>query len=122
MARVTGVDAQLARLRRLAGPAMTNAVGAALLEGGAAVKAAAERNLADAGKGRGDLAASITVTQTGPLTVAVAAEAPFAAAVEYGTSGSGEHPFMRPAAAQARGAVVAACRAAAARVMGGGNG
>ena len=122
MARLTGVEAQIARLRRLAGPGLTGEVGAALLKGGEAVKTAAQQALAEGGRHDDALAASITVTADGPLTVTVAATAPWAAAVEFGTSQAGERPFLRPAAARARGSVVAACRAAVGRAIGGGGG
>lgn len=50
----------------------------------------------------GVLAGNIEHTRTGPLTAQATSEAPYAAALEYGTSRMAERPYMRPAAARVR--------------------
>lgn len=46
----------------------------------------------------GVLKNNIETISTGPLTAEVQSKAPYAVALEYGTSKMGERPYMRPAA------------------------
>jgi len=55
----------------------------------------------------GLLRSSIEVTQTAPLRVEVSSNAPYAAALEFGTSKMAERPYMRPATERKRREVVA---------------
>jgi HK97 gp10 family phage protein len=108
-----GARAHLARLKVLAGPAMTRAVGKALFAGGELIQTEAQVSIsrgAISGKGHvpsapgeppnydtGVLANNIETTQPGPLRVQVASNAPYSAPLEFGTSRMAARPFMRPA-------------------------
>ena len=97
MAEVGGVRAHVARLRRIAGPALREAAGEAAMSAARAIEAEA-RTLA----GDGSLAVGIVSERTGPLSAEVLSTAPHAAVVEYGTSRRPERPYLRPAAAKGR--------------------
>jgi HK97 gp10 family phage protein len=63
---------------------------------------------------------SIEATLTGPVSAESSANAPYAAALEFGTSRMAERPFMRPAAKTVRKEVDQLARAAVRRVTQGG--
>jgi HK97 gp10 family phage protein len=58
------------------------------------------------------LANNIETVQTGPLKAEVSSNAPYAAALEFGTSKMAERPYMRPATAAKRKEVTALVRRA----------
>jgi len=132
MARVTGAKAHAARLRRLSGPDMTRRVGAALFAGGQAIQIEAQLSITNgavSGKHHlpsrpgeppnqdtGVLANNIETTLVAPLVVHVSSNAPYAAALEYGTSKMAPRPYMAPAVAKKRKEVTQLIRRAVAAV------
>ena len=96
------IAAHITRLRRLAGPALRERAGEAVMTAAAAIEAEA-RKLA----GDGSLAAGIVAERTGPASAEVRSTAPHAMAVEYGTSKRPARPYLRPAAARQREAALA---------------
>lgn len=118
MAKVTGAKQRADKLRRMAGPEMVQRVGAALFAAGSMIEVAAAHSITEgavSGKGHvpsrpGEppmadthvLDRSIETNQVGPLKVEVSANAPYAAALEFGTSKMAERPYMRPAVAAKR--------------------
>lgn len=128
MARVIGAKAHAARLRALAGPGMIRRVGSALFAGGQMIQVRAQLSITNgAVSGRdhvpslpgqppnqdtGVLANNIETVQVAPLKVEVSSNAPYAAALEFGTSKMAERPYMRPATAQSRKEVVQLVRRA----------
>ncbi|OGT55482.1 MAG: hypothetical protein A3E01_09240 [Gammaproteobacteria bacterium RIFCSPHIGHO2_12_FULL_63_22] len=62
---------------------------------------------------------SIEATKTGPLTAEVSANAPYAAALEFGTSKMAARPYMKPAAERIRPKAEAFVRAATKRAVAG---
>lgn len=106
-----GLALHLARLRRIAGPALGEAVDTALRRSAEAVADAAR----DAA-GEGSLADGIEVV---PIAggAEVRSTAPHAAAMEYGTSTSPGRPHLAPAVARERSAAVAAVSAAVRRLV-----
>ena len=109
---VGGVRAHVARLRRIAGSALREATGGAVVSAARAIETEA-RALA----GEGSLAAGIVSERIGPMTAEVQSTAPHAAVVEYGTSRRPERPYMRPAAAKGRGAARAGIASAVRSVV-----
>ncbi len=103
MAEPRGLAAHRARLERLAGPALRAATGAAIQRGAQALAEAARDAAGD-----GRLADGIDAVATGPQAAEVRSTAPHAAAIEYGSARSPGRPYLRPAAARLRGAIVAA--------------
>lgn len=97
VAEVGGVRTHVARLRRIAGPALREATGETVIEAARSIEAEA-RALA----GEGALAAGIVAEPTGATSAEVRSTAPHAAVVEYGTSTRPEQPYLRPAAARGR--------------------
>ena len=65
----------------------------------------------------GVLSNNIETTQTGPLRVEVSSNAPYSAALEYGTSRMAERPYMRPAVAKRRKEVTHLVRQAVSSVV-----
>ncbi len=63
---------------------------------------------------------SIHVERTGPLTAQSIADAPYAVALEVGTSKMAARPYMRPAAKKVRKEVDALAKKAVDRIMKGG--
>lgn len=108
-----GAKAHIARLKRLAGPEMERAVGKALFAAGELVQTEAQISLtrgAVSGKNHvpsaagdppnqdtGTLGNNIETRQINPLLVEVSSNAPYSAALEFGTSKMSARPFMRPA-------------------------
>lgn len=118
MARVIGARAHAARLRKMQGPEVIRRVGAALFAAGNLIQVEAQLSIsrgAVSGAGHvpsapgeppnydsGVLANNIETVQTGPLSVEVSSNAPYGAALEFGTSKMSERPYMRPAVAAKR--------------------
>lgn len=119
MARVIGVETALARLKGMSGDAIADPIGRALYATADAIKADAQisiTNGAVSGKGHvpsrpgeppnqdtGLLANSIEAALVDPFKATVSSNAPYAAALEYGTSKMAERPYMRPAVEKNRG-------------------
>jgi HK97 gp10 family phage protein len=137
MVKITGSKAFSARLKRIGGLDMEKAVGAALFAAGTIIGdeaallittgAVGGRNHVASLPGEppnadtGGLDRSIEVHQTGPMTVEVSANAPYAAALEFGTSKMAERPYMRPAVARKRKEAIALVRKAIRDVVVGGK-
>ena len=135
MARVRGAKAAATRIRRLSGPDMVRRVGAALFAAGQLIEneaALSITNGAVSGKSHvpslpGEppnadthvLDRSIETALVAPLKVEISANAPYAAALEFGTSKMAERPYMRPAVAKKRKEVVALVRRAVSEATGG---
>lgn len=133
MARIRGGKQHAARLRRLTGPDAVRQIGAALFAGGSQIETDAAISITNgsvSGKNHVPSAPgqppnadthvldrSIETNQIEPLRVQVSANAPYAAALEFGTSKMAERPYMRPAAAKNRKAVTQLVRDAVARVV-----
>lgn len=108
-----GARAHIRRLQKLSGPDTTRLVGQALFAGGEMIQTEAQISItrgAISGKGHvpstpgqppnqdtGTLSGNIETTQTGPLKVQVASNAPYSAPLEFGTSRMAARPFMVPA-------------------------
>lgn len=126
--KITGADRVLRRLDRMAGPQAHREIGAALFAGGHLIATEAQISIttgAVSGKGHtpsapheppnndtGALANQIEVTQVGDLKVEVSSNAPYALALELGTSKMTERPYMKPATVKRRGEVVQLVRRA----------
>lgn len=108
-----GGKAHVARLRKLAGPDMTRYVGKALFAAGEMIQVEAQIGIttgAVSGKGHvpsapgqypnqdtGVLGNNIETAQKEPLLVEVSSNAPYSAALEFGTSRMAARPFMSTA-------------------------
>jgi HK97 gp10 family phage protein len=128
MPRITGADGVTIRLNRIASADTVRKVGAALFAGGEEIRAEASHMITEgavSGKNHipslpgeapnedsGVLRTHIETTQVAPLQVEVSSNAPYAAALEFGTSKIAERPYMRPATARKRKAIVEGVRAA----------
>jgi len=137
MPKITGGKAHAARLKRLGGPEARAAVGRALFAAGQQLEAYAGRSITEgavSGKGHvpsapgqppnndtGVLARNIETVQVSPDTVHVSSNAPYAAALEFGTSKMAERPYMRPAAATTRKEATDLVRRAVAYIANGGT-
>ncbi len=113
-----GAKAHSARLKRISGQAMVRRVSAGLFAAGQLIQVEAQTSItagAVSGKGHvpsspgqppnqdtGVLANNIETTLEAPLVVHVSSNAPYASALEFGTSRMGERPYMRPAVAKKR--------------------
>lgn len=115
MAEHRGLRAHLARVRRIAGPGLRDAVGAAVQQGAQALAAAARE-----AAGEGSLAEGIIVVPTGTASVEVRSTAPHAAIMEFGTAKTPGRPHLRPAAARLRDALPCDVAAAVRDVVRGG--
>ena len=108
-----GAKKHVARLRKLASPEATKIAGAIVYEGADTIRAEAFR-LISAGsvsgknhvpsrpgeppnRDTGVLQANLEIAKTGLLTAQVRSEAPYARALEFGTSRMAARPYMRPA-------------------------
>lgn len=112
MPRITGADKVTMRLQTI-GPEVVRNVGTALFAGGEVIRAEAAHLITEgAVSGRnhvpslpgeppnedtGVLRTNIETTQPAPLRVEISSNAPYAAALEFGTSRMAERPYMRPA-------------------------
>jgi HK97 gp10 family phage protein len=126
--RITGREGVQVRLNGLTDENAVRRVGGALFAGGELIRGEASHMLTEgavSGKGHvpslpgeppnedtGTLRTHIETTQPGPLKVEVSSNAPYSAALEFGSSTISERPFMRPATARKRKEVVALVRRA----------
>jgi HK97 gp10 family phage protein len=128
MPRITGREQAGAHLRRLGGEQMVRRVGAALFAGGEIIRAEAAHLITEgavSGKNHvpslpgqppnedtGTLRSNIETTQVAPLRVEVSSNAPYAVALETGTSKMAERPYMAPATEHKRKEVIDLVRGA----------
>ncbi|MEN6451679.1 MAG: HK97-gp10 family putative phage morphogenesis protein [Thermoguttaceae bacterium] len=128
-----GAKAHIARLKKLSGPAMVREVGAALFAAGERIQVEAQIGISSgsvSGKNHtpsapgeypnqdtGVLANNIETTQVAPLVVEVSSNAPYSAALEFGTSKMAARPFMRPSRDAKMKEVEQLVRQAVARVV-----
>lgn len=133
MVKITGTKAYKAKLAAVRGPTMTKQVGAALFAAGQDIQIEAQLSITNgavSGKfhvpsrpgeppnnDTGVLANNIETIQVEPLRVEVSSNAPYAAALEYGTIRMAERPYMRPAVARKRKEVVAQVKEAVSIVV-----
>lgn len=112
-AKLIGRKKHTARLERLSSFDVDTAVGAVLYEGADMIKVEAQQSITrGAVSGRnhvpsnpgeppkndtGVLMRNIEAKRSGRLEAEVRSEAPYAAALEFGTSKMAERPYMRPA-------------------------
>ncbi|TXC64978.1 HK97 gp10 family phage protein [Sphingosinicella ginsenosidimutans] len=124
------------RLARMMGSGRDRLVGQALFAGGERIQVEAQVSItrgAVSGKNHvpsrpGEppnadthrLSDNIETLQPAPLRVEVSSNAPYAVALEYGTSKMAERPYMRPATQKKRGEVVDLVRRAVNAVIRGG--
>lgn len=118
-----GRQAHIARLKKLSGPTMERRVGMALFAAGELIQTHAQNEIsAGSVSGRGHvpskpgeypsqdtgvLGNSIETVQKEPLLVEVSANAPYASALEFGTSKMSARPFMEPSKNAKRKEVIA---------------
>lgn len=118
MVKVKGVRAHVQRLKAISGEAMALEVGKALYVAGQMIEIEAELSITAgsvSGKGHvpskpgeppnrdsGTLDNNIETHLVGPLKVEVTSNAPYSAALEFGTSKMAARPFMKPAADKKR--------------------
>lgn len=131
--RLIGAKAHLGRLKKLSGPEMVREVGKALFAGGEAIQVEAQilitagsvsgkKHLPSApgdppNNDTGTLAGNIETNQIAPLVVEVSSNAPYAAALEFGTSKMAARPYMQPARDAKRKEVEQLVRRAVDRVV-----
>lgn len=129
-----GRKAHVARLKRISGPDMERAVGAALFAGGERIQVAAQISITEgavSGKDHvpsapgeapnqdtGVLGNNIETVQREPLLVEVSSNAPYSTPLEFGTSRMEARPFMAPARDRERKAVEQLVARAVKRVVG----
>lgn len=122
MPKVTGRERAQARLNGLAGQKLVAKVGQALFAGGELIRAEAAHLITEgaiSGKNHvpslpgqppnedtGVLRTHIETAQISPLRVEVSSNAPYAVALEAGTSKMRERPYMGPATRRKRKEVV----------------
>jgi HK97 gp10 family phage protein len=137
MAKIKGAKAYSARLKRLTSPEAVRQIGAALFVGGQEIEVDAALSITNgAVSGKSHVPSSpgqppnadthvldrsIETNQVAPLRVEVSANAPYAVALEMGTSKMAERPFMGPAAQRKRADVTALVRRAVDKVSRGGT-
>lgn len=128
MVKITGHDNVSRKLRGLAGEATIRKVGSALFAAGQMIQVEAQLSITEgavSGRGHvpsrpgeppkqntGVLANNIETVLVAPLRVEVSSNAPYARALEFGTSKMAERPYMRPAVAKKKAEVVALVRQA----------
>lgn len=122
MPKITGMDRHLGRVRGMTGQQAVRRIGAALFAGGSLIETDAAISITNGAiSGRNHVPSrpgeppnadthlldrSIETALVEPLKVHVTANAPYAAALEFGTSKMAERPYMRPATEKNRGEVV----------------
>lgn len=127
MPRIIGADRVTMRLQTLDSKTVRE-VGSALFAGGEVIRAEAAHLITEgavSGKNHvpslpgeppnedtGTLRTHIETTQVGPLKVEVSSNAPYAAALEFGTAKMSERPYMRPATRSKRQEVIGLVRSA----------
>lgn len=132
MAKMAGRD-KYTRMIKQIGPGAAQEVGKVMFALGEAVQVDAQISITTgsvSGKGHvasrpgeapnndtGTLANNIETVSVGELRVEVSSNAPYSAALEYGTSRMEERPFMRPALAKNRKLIAATIDAAVARAV-----
>ena len=137
MPKVTGGKAHAARLKFMVGPEAVAGVGRALYAAGQRIETQAARYITEgaiSGKGHvpsrpGEppnadthvLDRNIETVQVEPLKVEVSSNAPYAAALEFGTSKMAERPYMRPAVAATKKEVTELVRSAVQHIARGGS-
>jgi len=137
MVKISGVSETAAHLKRISGPEMVRQVGAVLYAAGDIVAVEAARSITEgAVSGKGHVPSepgqppnadthlldrSIETVQTGPLKVAVSANAPYAIPLEFGTSKMAARPFMAPALQRKRKEVTDLITAGVSKVLAGGK-
>lgn len=142
MAKLHGVKQHASRLKSLSGPEFARQVGAVLFNSAdTLVKEAQGLIVAGSASGSsggkhqhvpsrpgeppnnfsGVLKDHIEALHVEPLRVEVSAKAPYAAALEFGTSKMAERPYMRPATANTRQEIVETVRKAVAKIVRGGK-
>lgn len=128
-----GAKAHIARLKKLSGPAMEREVGAGLFAAGERIQVEAQTGITTGAVSEGKhqpskpgeypnqdtgvLANNIETTQVAPLVVEVSSNAPYSAALEFGTSKMAARPFMRPSRDAKRKEAEQLVRRAVARVV-----
>ncbi len=133
MARVRGGKEHADRMRRLVSAGAVQKIGAALYEAGSQIEVDAAISItsgAVSGKGHvpskpGEppsadthvLDRSIETNLVAPLHVQVSANAPYARALEFGTTKMASRPFMAPALQKNRAAVVEGVREAVNKIL-----
>ncbi|MBO9710570.1 MAG: hypothetical protein J7521_20405 [Caulobacter sp.] len=133
MARITGAKAHAARLKRIQGEEMVREVGKALYVAGNMIEVEAEISITTgsvSGKGHvpskpgqppnrdtGMLDGNIETVLVEPLKVEISSNAPYSAALEFGTSKMAARPFMRPAAQKKKAEAVELVRRAVKKVV-----
>jgi HK97 gp10 family phage protein len=126
--RITGREGVQVRLNGLTDQKAVQRVGSALFAGGELIRGEASHMITEgavSGRGHipslpgdppnedtGVLRTHIETTQPAPLKVEVSSNAPYSAALEFGSSKMAERPYMRPATARKRKEVVALVRRA----------
>jgi HK97 gp10 family phage protein len=124
--KITGGKAASARIKAISSDEGKRRLGQALFAAGQAIQIEAQISITEgavSGKNHvpsrpgeppnqdtGVLANNIETVQTGPLTVEVSSNAPYAAALEYGTSKMAARPYMARAVARKRGEIPAMIR------------
>jgi HK97 gp10 family phage protein len=137
MPTIRGVREHLARVQSITGPEMVRQINAALYAAGSIVETAAARSITEgAVSGKGHVPSqpgqppnadthlldrSIETTSVGPLHVQVSSNAPYSAALEFGTSKMAARPFMGPASDQSRAEVTDLIQRAVSKVIAGGK-
>ena len=130
---IFGAKAHVARLRKLSGEHMIRQVGQALVAAGEMIQVEAQIGISAgsvSGKGHvpsspgaypnqdtGVLANNIETNQVAPLVVEVSSNAPYAAALEFGTSKMEARPHMSTARDAKRAEVVQLVRKAVDRAV-----
>jgi HK97 gp10 family phage protein len=133
MVKITGRDKVQARLAGLDGEKAVKEVGQALYAGGEIIRAEAAHLITEnsvSGRGHipslpgmppnenlGTLRNNIETTQVAPLQVEVSSNAPYAVALEAGTSRMAPRPYMGPATRNKRKEVVELVQKAIARAI-----
>ncbi|MBI1682384.1 HK97-gp10 family putative phage morphogenesis protein [Caulobacter hibisci] len=130
---MTGAKAHAARLKRIQGEEMVREVGKALFAAGNMIEVEAEISITAgsvSGAGHipskpgsppnrdtGVLDGNIETTLVEPLKVEISSNAPYSAALEFGTSKMAARPYMRPAAQKKKAEAVELVRRAVKKVV-----
>lgn len=133
MPKITGRRGVEVRLQRIASQETIRNVGAALFAGGEEIRAEASHMITEgavSGKNHvpslpgeppnedtGVLRTHIETTQPAPLHVEVSSNAPYASALEFGTSKTQARPYMQPATDRKRKEVVDLVQQAVSRAI-----
>lgn len=134
MVKVTGDKKFLSRLRRISGQEMDTAMTRAMLQGAELIRDEAKALVDEGGipspnhivsvpgyppnTDSGYLSGSIKAEHAGDLKAAVIVDAEYGTFLEFGTSNMFERPFLRPATANKRQAVITLAKAGVDRIIG----